>query len=305
LTVFLAVLAVLALSGLYAGHALSNHVVKPRHFDYEQGAAHERTYFHWVEGEFDAQEKELFLLNSYDGTRLSCMWLPCAQKSNKAVVIAHGHGCCAVNSYKYAKPFLKRGYNALLFDFRNSGKSGGHVTTLGFKEKFDLQTAVNEAFLRLGEGAIVGTHGESMGAATVLLQACMDERLAFAVVDCPFYDMREQIVYNLKKDYKLPRFPFLMMGALSYFVRTGGRMKEISPLRAIEEKEGLPKLPVFFIHGTADTYILPSASERLYEAKRGKKRLWLCEGAKHARSIAVDPMAYDAQIGAFLEGNAL
>ena len=305
MTVLFAVLGVLVVLGLYAGHALSNHVVKPRHFDYEQGAAHERTYFHWVEGEFDAQEKELFSLTSYDGTRLSCMWLPCAQKSNKAVVIAHGHGCCAINSYKYAKPFLKRGYNALLFDFRNSGKSGGHITTLGFKEKFDLKTAIDEAFLRLGEDAIVGTHGESMGAATVLLEACMDERLAFAVADCPFYDMQEQTAYNLKKDYNLPRFPFLMLGAFSYFVRTGGRMKDISPLHAIEEKEGLLKLPVLFIHGTADTYIPPEASKRLYEAKHGKKRLWLCEGAKHARSIAVDPVAYDAQIGAFLEENEL
>jgi fermentation-respiration switch protein FrsA (DUF1100 family) len=284
---------------------LSNHVVKPRHFNYEEGAQHERTYFHWVEGEFDALDKELFTLTSRDGTSLACMWIPAKVESSKAVVVAHGHGCCAVNSYKYAKPFLERGYNALLFDFRNSGKSEGRITTLGFQEKFDLQAAVDEAFFRLGENAVVGTHGESMGAATVLLQACMDKRLSFAVADCPFFDMCEQLAYNLKRAYRLPRFPFLAFGAFSYLIRTGCNMKDVSPLRAIEQNDGLPDLPVLFIHGTEDTYILPAASEKLYAAKRGKKALWQCIGAKHARSIAVDPEGYEAHIDAFLKENGL
>ncbi len=301
----------MAVSGLLlvvcftVGHMLSSHVVKPRHFDYEQGTEHERTYFHWIEGEFDTLDKELFTLTSRDKTRLACMWIPSREKSSKAIVVAHGHGCCAVNSYKYAKPFLERGYNALLFDFRNSGKSEGSVTTLGALEKYDLQAAVDEAFLRLEENAVVGTHGESMGAVTVLLQACMDERLSFAVADCPFSDMREQLAYNLKRDYRLPRFPFLAFGAFSYLIRTGCRMKDVSPLRAIKKKDGLPDLPILFIHGAEDTYILPAASEKLYANKRGKKALWLCKGAKHARSVAVGPGKYEAQLDAFLRENGL
>lgn len=303
--IFLAVVGLFLVVCFTVGYMLSNHVVKPRHFDYEEGAQHERTYFHWVEGEFDALDKELFTLTSRDGASLACMWIPAKKKSSKAVVVAHGHGCCAVNSYKYAKHFLERGYNALLFDFRNSGKSEGKITTLGCKEKYDLLAAVDEAFLRLGENAIVGTHGESMGAATVLLHANMDKRLSFAVADCPFFDMREQLAYNLKRTYRLPRFPFLAFGALSYLIRTGCRMKDISPLHAIEDKKGLPNLPVLFIHGTEDAYILPVASEKLYAAKKGEKALWLCKGAKHARSIAVDPQGYEAHIDAFLKENGL
>ncbi|HWS30492.1 MAG TPA: alpha/beta hydrolase [Clostridia bacterium] len=303
--IFLAVSGLLLVVCFTVGHMLSSHVVKPRHFNYGQGAEHERTYFHWAEGEFDALDKELFTLTSRDKTRLACIWIHSREKSSKAIVVAHGHGCCAVNSYKYAKPFLERGYNALLFDFRNSGKSEGSVTTLGALEKYDLQAAVDEAFLRLGENAVVGTHGESMGAVTVLLQACMDERLSFAVADCPFSDMREQLAYNLKRDYRLPRFPFLAFGAFSYLIRTGCRMKDVSPLRAIKKKNGLADLPILFIHGTEDTYILPAASEKLYASKRGKKALWLCKGAKHARSIAVDPGKYEAQLDAFLRENGL
>lgn len=301
----LALLGALLLAGFTVGHMVSNHVVKPRHFNHEQGAAHERTYFRWAEGEFDALEKELFTLSSFDGTRLNCLWLTAKEKSVKAVVVAHGHGCCAINSYKYAKPFLERGYHALLFDFRNSGESGGNITTLGCKEKYDLSAAVNEAFRRLGENAVVGTHGESMGAATVLLHAGMEKRLSFAVADCPFSDMLGQIAYSLKRNYALPRFPFLAFGAFSYLMRTGCRMKNVSPLSSLLEKGGLPELPVLFIHGTLDAYIPPAASTALYAAKAGKKQIWLCEGAKHARSIAVDPEGYEARIGAFLKENEL
>ncbi|MCE5235631.1 MAG: CocE/NonD family hydrolase [Clostridiaceae bacterium] len=305
LVLVLALFVAFLLAGFTVGHKLSSRVVKPRRFNYAQGVEHERTYFRWTEGEFDALEKEPFTLRSFDGTRLSCLWLPAREKSVKAVVVAHGHGCCAVNSYKYAKPFLERGYNALLFDFRNSGGSGGSVTTLGCKEKYDLSAAVDEAFRRLGENAVIGTHGESMGAATVLLDACMDKRLSFAVADCPFSDMRVQIAYNLKRNFSLPRFPFLAFGAFSYFMRTGCRMKNVSPLSSLRERDGLPDLPILFIHGTEDAYILPTASKALYAAKAGKKQIWLCEGAKHARSIAADPEGYGARIGAFLEENGL
>jgi fermentation-respiration switch protein FrsA (DUF1100 family) len=305
LEIFLAIAGLFLVVCFTVGYQLSKHVIKPRHFTYEEGAEHERRNFHWVEGEFDALPKELFTLASRDGTHLSCIWIPATEKSFKAVVLAHGHGCCAVNSYKYAKPFLERGYNALLLDFRNSGNSEGNTTTLGFLEKYDLQAAVDEAFLRLGEDAEVGTHGESMGAATVLLQACMDIRLSFAVADCPFFDMRKQLQYNLKKVHRLPAFPFLAFGAFFYFIRTGCRMKDVSPQKAIEEKGGLIDLPMLFIHGTEDAYILPESSEKLYAAKRGKKTLWLCKGAKHARSIAVDPKGYEAHIDAFLKENGL
>lgn len=300
-----ALFCVFLIFGAVVGHLLSEQVMKPRHFDDEQGIEHERTYFHWAEGEFDALEKEFFTLPSFDGTPLRCIWINSGEKSNHAVVVAHGHGCCAVNSYKYAKPFLERGYNALLFDFRNSGKSGGHITTLGDKERYDLQAAVDEAFSRLGKNAVVGTHGESMGAATVLLQACMDDRLSFAVADCPFYDMRAQVAYNLKQTRGLPRFPFLAFGALSLFLRAGIRMKNVSPLNALKKNDGLHALPILFIHGTEDTYILPSASKELFAAKKGKKRLWLCEGAKHARSIAADPARYRAELNAFLDAFGL
>ncbi len=303
--IFLAILGLFLIVCFTVGYQLSKHVIKPRHFTYEEGAEHERTYFHWIEGEFDALPKELFTLTSRDGTRLSCMWIPAKEKSLKAVVLAHGHGCCAVNSYKYAKPFLERNYNALLFDFRNSGNSEGNITTLGFLEKYDLQAVVDEVFLRLGENAIVGTHGESMGAATVLMQACMDKRLSFTVADCPFFDMRKQLQYNLKKAHRLPAVPFLAFGAFFYFLRTGCSMKDVSPLKAIEEKNGLPDLPILFIHGTDDAYILPEASVKLYAAKRGKKMLWLCKGAKHARSITVDPEGYEAHIDVFLNENGL
>ena len=70
-------------------------------------------------------------------------------------------------------------------------------------------------------------------------------------------------------------------------------------------QNGLPGLPVLFIHGTEDDFIPPQSSERLYELKQGPKRLWLCPGAAHARSMAKEPDTYRMVLNSFLDENGL
>ncbi len=73
-----------------------------------------------------------------------------------------------------------------------------------------LQILVDWAFQQLDETGIVGTHGESLGAATTLQHAAIDKRISFAIADCPFSDLTELLKYRFKEDYHLPALPFAL-----------------------------------------------------------------------------------------------
>ncbi|MCI2455285.1 alpha/beta hydrolase, partial [Listeria monocytogenes] len=65
--------------------------------------------------------------------------------------------------------------------------SGGKTTSYGYYEKEDLAKIVKWLRQKLGESAIIGIHGESMGAVTTLLYAAKPEANAnFYIADCPF-----------------------------------------------------------------------------------------------------------------------
>lgn len=64
----------------------------------------------------------------------------------------------------------------MIYDLRHHGDSGGPNTTFGYYEKEDFKTIVDWVEERLDKDAIIGTHGESMGAAISIQQAAIDKR---------------------------------------------------------------------------------------------------------------------------------
>lgn len=301
----LGVFILLLTASFTAGEVLTNMIFHPRHFTWEQGKDHEREMGAWVEDEFEGLMAEgrvqRFTVEAHDGVQLNAAWVLPECDTDKAVVIMHGFGCCAVNSYKYAKLFLERGYAALIYDNRAAGESGGRKTTLGFNERWDLDLMVKVAREFAGADGIVGTHGESQGGATVIMEACRYTKPDFVVSDCPFADMTDEIAYAARLVTHLPKFPVVYAASLICRLRAGFFFSEVSPIRDLGSADGLIDTPVLFIHGTKDEFIPPENSLRLYEAKRGAKKRWLCEGAVHARSIVKDNAGYRRALNEFLD----
>src|SRR6185369_7667751 len=79
-------------------------------------------------------------------------------------------------------------YNVLLLDHRGHGDSGGLRTTIGYEERLDVHAAV-DVLVERGLGP-VGIFGMSMGAATAILAAAEDERIAAIVADSPYARLR-------------------------------------------------------------------------------------------------------------------
>lgn len=252
-------------------------------------------------GELDALALQEFTAKSFDGFALRCAWLRCGRETKRVAVIVHGFGSRYEHVLKYAKLYTARGYDVLLFDHRHCGESEGTKTTMGYLERRDLMQMIALARADKGTGAFVGVHGESMGGATVLLAACMAPPPDFVVADCPYADLTEEAAYDLHALCHLRAWPFIPAASLVMCLSAGFFFRDVSPLREIEARGGLPEVPILFVHGTADKLIPYAASEKLYAAKRGKKALLLVEGAEHARSIVHARAQYAETVYAFLD----
>lgn len=218
--------------------------------------------------------------------------------TNKYMIFCHGVTESKTNSVKYMNLFLDRGFNAVIYDHRRHGESGGKTTSYGHYEKFDLKTIVDWIKNDRGPNLQLGIHGESMGAATMLLYAGMLEDGAdFYIADCPFSDFNEQLSYRLKTEVRLP--PKLLLPVADLFIRMRQKysIRDVSPITFIENI----KKPILFIHSKKDDYILPSMTEDLYKQKKGPKKLFMAENGVHAEALNENKEDYEKVIDDFLE----
>lgn len=246
--------------------------------------------------QFDAWTKEEIWIQSPFGYSLHGLYFP-LEGSQKTVVIVHGITWSLYGSVKYMPIFRKRGFNVLIYDQRMHGLSGGRNCTFGFFEKYDLKKVVDWAFTRLPPGGKVGTHGESLGGATVLQHSAIDARLSFVIADCPFSDLIPLFKYRMKVEYHLPAFPLLKAASLASYLLTGMRFGVVRPIADVRPVA----TPILFCHGAQDGYIPPQMSIDLQRAKCvGVSQLYLAPNAGHAEAYWNNQAEYDRIAGEFL-----
>jgi fermentation-respiration switch protein FrsA (DUF1100 family) len=252
--------------------------------------------------QLDLLPKEEISMASDFGYRLNGWFIPSEEGvTGHTVVFAHGVTSSLLGMLKYTGMFRRRGFNVLLYDHRRHGLSGGRYTTYGFYEKNDLKSAVDWVYGRLGPDTSVGVFGESMGAATALLYAAMDDRPAFVIADCAYSDLTEQFAYRLKVEYGLPRFPLLTVTSLWCKLRAGFFFHEVSPIRHIDRV----RAPILFVHGVEDDYVPNRNSHAMHKLRTGAKGLYLAPGAAHAESWTLNQEEYEREVDAFLRAHHL
>ncbi|AWC29691.1 MULTISPECIES: alpha/beta hydrolase [Bacillus cereus group] len=252
---------------------------------------------HFHLSDFQALPKEEIWIPSQFGYDIHGYYIP-AGHSNQFMIFCHGVTVNKINSIKYANLFLKRGYNVFIYDHRRHGQSGGKTTSYGYYEKYDLKAVVDWLKTRFGTDILLGIHGESMGAATLLQYAGMIEDGAdFYIADCPFSDFHEQLQHRLKVEFHLPKWPLLPLANAFLKVRDGYTIREVSPIDCIKNINN----PVLFIHSKEDDYILCDMTKALYDAKNDNKQLYIAEHGAHACSYNENKQEYEYAIDQFLE----
>jgi pimeloyl-ACP methyl ester carboxylesterase len=142
---------------------------------------------------FDLPYEEVSF-NAPDGVPLKGWWVP-APEAHGTVVLVHGLNRSRIEMVKKV-PFLhKQGWNALLFDLRHHGASGGDASSFGFFEKQDVHAAT--AFARSRAPAPVVLWGVSLGGAAVTLAAAEDPGVAALVCDSSYRSLRDTVAHHL------------------------------------------------------------------------------------------------------------
>ena len=99
------------------------------------------------------------------------------------------------------------------------------------------------------------------------------------------------------------------MGALKYMpgllldladigsrIRYHYAIKDMRPIDSLADNT----VPVLFIHGAEDDFILPENSEAMAAATKGRSELCLIPGAGHAESVLKEPEMYEETLREFL-----
>lgn len=228
-------------------------------------------------------------------------WLLKASGSKKTVIFAHGYGRNRlqkdVPALSIASQLVARGYNVLMFDFRNSGDSAGKLTSVGQFEVLDLQGAVEYIQGRPEGSDKIILYGFSMGAATSIMAGARETAVDGVIADSPFADLKTYLMANLSVWTNLPSFPFNQTFLWVVPPMTGLRAEEVSPVKEVENLKGRPLL---LIHGYEDDDIPMKNSEAIKKAYP-IAHLVRIKGADHVGGFGADEKLYMSEVLRFLD----
>jgi len=250
---------------------------------------------------FNAVNKTEQWIESKNGYSLKAIFIE-PLETNNYVVICHGVTENKINSLRFVRMFERLGFNSVVYDHRRHGDSGGKTTSFGFYEKIDLQSVVEAVRERAGKDAILGIHGESMGAATTLLYAgSIIDDADFYISDCAFSNFEQQVYHIMTQTTPLRSSLAIRFANLFLKLRDGYTLNLVSPIDVIDKIEK----PVLFIHSLQDDFILPKMTEDLYEKKQGPKTLKMFDIGEHAKSFNENSKEYEQVVADFLQENSL
>ena len=269
----------------------------------------EKSYTRYVENNlfdealYNSASKEDITLKSFDDLNLTSTLIMNENPTNKFIVLVHAVSICYVGSLKYFDIFYKNGFNVLIVNQRRHGKSEGKYSTYGFYEKYDVNMWIEYLKSRFGNDIILGLHGESMGAGTVMETIPLNDSIKFVIEDCGYSNFHELIGFQITHAYKNRLVRKILRPSLifaNFFMKTKAKfsMKKIVPIDIVSSTS----LPMMFIHGKEDYFVPWYMAVDLYKAKtKGYKELYLVEGAKHAEALEVNKILYEKKIMTFIE----
>ncbi len=224
------------------------------------------------------------------------------EPEHRWAVIIHGYGGRAQSFWDFARVYYEAGFNVLTPDLRAAGESDGNYIGMGWLDRRDLISWLNE-ILRRDESAEILVHGFSMGAATIMMasgEVDFPAAVRICVEDSGYSSDWDELADKLHQIYKLPSFPLLHAVSLFTKLKAGYSVKEADCVPQLQKN----KTPMLFIHGDADDYNPFRMLDVVYNAAAcEKKEKLVVHGARHVMSAYVDRNTYWHTVWAFIEAN--
>lgn len=240
-------------------------------------------------------------VTSFDGLKLRAVYFPAigeAEGATKLVICFHGYTGEGSNYMAMTYYFLKHGYAVLLPDARAHGKSEGEYVGFGCLDRKDALSWITWARGECGEDVAIMLHGTSMGGATVLMASGLElpSNVKCIVSDCGFTSPKEVFTHVLNSMYHLPAFPAIQGADLINKKLAGYGMDECNAKLEVRKA----KVPILFIHGSADTFVPCRMCGEIYENCASPKKKLIIEGAAHAESYYKDMETYEKALEEFM-----
>ncbi|VAW77300.1 Hydrolase, alpha/beta fold family, partial [hydrothermal vent metagenome] len=180
------------------------------------------------------------------GKHLFAWWLPLADTA-PALIILHGWGGNAELMLPLAAPLSRAGWNILLLDARNHGRSD--AASFSSLPRFAEDTGVAVDWIKSRSRdplKRVALLGHSVGAGAVLLEASRRDDIS-AVISIAAFAHPEWMMHRYLERLQVP--VFCQSWVFRYVERViGHRFDEIAPMNTVCRVQ----CPVLLVHGTAD-----------------------------------------------------
>jgi uncharacterized protein len=234
---------------------------------------------------FNLQYEEVWLpvFNSTGkAERIHGWWIKANQPESKVLLYLHGNGFNIGANIAQAKIFQQMGFSVLLIDYRGYGRSEGSFPS-EVQVYQDAATAWNYLVKdkKIPPSQIL-IYGHSLGGAIAIDLAAKYPDAAGLIVESTFTSIIQVIDY---------RNTFWMFPVDLILTQGFESIDKVSKL----------KMPILFIHGTADSTIPAFMSEQLYNAAPEPKQLILIDGAGHNNVANAAPYQYVQGVKSFLE----
>jgi pimeloyl-ACP methyl ester carboxylesterase len=251
-----------------------------------------------------------------DGLELAGSYFPARTGTRAGVLVfCHEYLSDRWSFTPYTDHLRDQGFDIFTFDFRNHGASASEPTYQPLQwatdhEVRDLRAALSYLRTRPDrDEAGVGLFGVSRGGSTALVAAATEPTVWGVVTDGAFATRGTMLAYILRwaqiyvsNPYRWKLLPLWVFQFLSWTGRVRSEKRLNCRFANVERAVArLTPRPWLMIHGAKDAYIGPELARALFSEAREPKELWVVPNAKHNRCREVDPKAYSARVGAFLE----
>ena len=214
------------------------------------------------------QIQEVHTIRSYDDLKLNAIYIPCKLPSRKTVILVHGYNSWSGSMGGFAEYYTEvLGCNVLLPDLRGHGESEGSYIGFGWHDRKDILQWIDLLIEKLGHSNQIVLHGVSMGAAAVLMTSGeeLPDNVKCIISDCAYSSVSGILGYQVKRMFKLPKFPLIYFTSL---------ICKFVPTEMVYE---------------------------LFEAALCPKELFVVTDAAHGTSFWKDPEKYKAAVKDFLQ----
>ena len=312
MTVHIAVILVIVIMAAWFGMGyvgfraaiLRGHELNIRDRDSYRGTSWDKYHDEIMEGIewIESHERERVEIVSEDGLRLVGR-LTLNPGAKGIVLMFHGYRTHPEIDFSASSHvYYNAGNHILHIDQRASGESEGKYIGFGVLESRDCRQWCEYAVQRFGADIKIYLGGLSMGASTVLMAAGrnLPENVSGIVADSAFSSPAEIIQKKIHQSYKIKGLLLTMSIGVFSRLLAHYSLRELS----IPEIMEMNTIPVFFVHGKADSLVPVEMTERAAEACRAPKQVLFVDGAEHGTGYLEDNDNYRRMLSEFVNPDA-